>query len=75
MIEWLVRLLNVFCDQHGTSRLVEYIYSTVPLYEDKGDKYDCTGFRGTGLTGVKSFYVNHRTCVRVGNSVSDWFHV
>ncbi len=27
------------------------------------------------LKGVKSFYVNSRTCIRVRNSVSDWFSV
>ncbi len=27
------------------------------------------------LKGVKSFYMNSRACVRVGNGVSDWFLV
>ncbi len=27
------------------------------------------------LKGVKSFYMNSRACVRVGNDVSDWFPV
>jgi len=31
------------------------------------------GLAGRLLKGVKCFYVNSRTCVRVGNSVSDWF--
>ncbi len=29
--------------------------------------------RWCGLLGVKSFYVNRRTCIRVGNGESDWF--
>ena len=33
------------------------------------------GIGGRLLKGVKSFYVNSRACVRVGNSVSDWFPV
>ncbi len=33
------------------------------------------GLQGRLLKGVKSFYVNSRACVRVGNGVSDWFVV
>ena len=33
------------------------------------------GIGGRLLEGVKSFYRNSRACVRVGNSVSDWFSV
>ncbi len=31
------------------------------------------GVGGRLLKGVKSFYVNSRACVRVGNGVNDWF--
>ncbi len=31
------------------------------------------GLGGRLLKGVKSFYMNSRECVRVGNGVSDWF--
>ncbi len=33
------------------------------------------GLGGRLLKGVKSFYVNSKACVRVGNGVSDWFPV
>ncbi len=33
------------------------------------------GLGGRLLKRVKSFYVNSRACVRVGNGVSDWFLV
>ena len=33
------------------------------------------GLEGRLLKGVKSFYVNSRTCLRLGNSVSEWFLV
>ena len=33
------------------------------------------GLGGRLLQGVKSFYVNSRSCVRVGSSVSEWFPV
>ena len=33
------------------------------------------GLGGRLLKGVKSFYVNSRPCVRVGNSVSVWIPV
>ncbi len=33
------------------------------------------GLGGRLLKGVKSFYVNSRACVRLGNDVSDWFPV
>ncbi len=32
-----------------------------------------SGLNGRLLKRVKSFYVNSRACVRVGNGVSDWF--
>ncbi len=34
-----------------------------------------SGQGGRLLKGVKSFYVNSRACVRVGNEVSYWFPV
>ncbi len=33
------------------------------------------GLCGGLLKGVQSYYVNSRTCVRVGNNMSDWFPV
>ena len=33
------------------------------------------GIGGRLLEGVKSFYVNSKACVRVGNGVSEWFPV
>uniref|UniRef100_A0A3P9JM39 ribonuclease H n=1 Tax=Oryzias latipes TaxID=8090 RepID=A0A3P9JM39_ORYLA len=33
------------------------------------------GIDGSLLEGVKSFYRNSRACVRVGNSISEWFPV
>ncbi len=33
------------------------------------------GLGGRQIDGIESFHVNSRACVRVGNSMSDWFCV
>ncbi len=33
------------------------------------------GLGGRQIGGIERFYVNSRACVRVGNSMSDWFLV
>ncbi len=33
------------------------------------------GLGGRQIGGIESFYLNSRVCVRVGNTVSDWFRV
>ena len=33
------------------------------------------GVGGKLLKAVQSFYIDSRACVRVGNDVSEWFHV
>ena len=45
---------------------------------DRGAMWEVLGLYGVGgrlLNAVKSFYINSRACVRIGNEVSDWFPV
>ena len=37
--------------------------------------FEIYGMGGGMLRGVKSLYVGSKTCVRVGNEVSEWFPV
>ena len=51
VVEWLVRLLNV-CFVIGMVPLDWASACVVPLYKGKGDKYECTSYRGISLLSV-----------------------
>ncbi len=67
--KYLLKSKDVFCAPvdvgKAHDRLDKELRTALRLY----------GLAGTLLKGVQSFYVNSRTCVRVGNSMSDWFPV
>ncbi len=51
VVEWLLRLLNVcfFRSMVPNDWTSAYV---VPLYKGKGDKYECTSFRGISLLSI-----------------------
>ena len=51
IVEWLVRLFNV-CFMRGVVPLDWRSAVVVPLYKGKGDKYECSNFRGISLLSV-----------------------
>lgn len=51
IIEWLVRVLNV-CFESGIVPVDWVSACIVPLYKGKGDKYECTSYRGISLLSV-----------------------
>ena len=51
MVDWLVRLLNV-CFREGRVPSDWRSACVVPLYKGKGDKYECSSYRGISLLSV-----------------------
>ena len=51
IIEWLVRMLNV-CFESGRVPMDWVSACIVPLYKGKGDRYECTSYRGISLLSV-----------------------
>ena len=51
MFEWLVRLLNLSFDT-GVVPMDWHGACIVPLYKGKGDKCECSNFRGISLLSV-----------------------
>merc|ERR1712035_290651 len=51
MVDWLVRLLNV-CFREGRVPSDWRSACVVPLYKGKGDKYECSSYRGISLLSI-----------------------
>ena len=70
------------CEKHlAKDKEVFWAFMDLEKAYDRIDREDLWtvmrmyGIGGRLLEGVKSFYMNSRACVRVGNSASDWFPV
>ncbi len=66
-------LVNADSREWNLSQLL-FADDTVLVTDSEG-RLRLYGLGGRLLKGVKSFHVNSRACVRVGNGVSDWFLV
>ena len=58
MVDWLVRLLNV-CFREGRVPSDWRSACVVPLYKGKGDKYECSSYRGISLSSVVGKVYHH----------------
>ena len=52
VLEWPIRLLNVHSFDMGVAPMDWHGACIVPIYKDKGDKYECSNSRGTSLLTI-----------------------